>query len=197
VGHFETTDVGRDFRTKLYGKLGGLRDRFAGLLKKAVSFNPSVDIQEFISDFVCDTQQSVDVSHMQENIRSYKRLEAEADVLKERIALLEKIVNTHQHYTVQRNNEKLYSYLIDRASADMKSAELTAAETAAKKIAEQLEALELKIADTDIRLAKIREQRDTLNAQLLSDSGAQALEQINRRIAEKETQILTLRNEYD
>lgn len=70
AGHCETTDIGRDFRTKLYGKLGGLRDRFAKILKKAVSFNPNVDIQQFISDFVCDTQQAVDVSYMQENIRS-------------------------------------------------------------------------------------------------------------------------------
>lgn len=197
AGHYETTDVGRDFRTKLYGKLGGLRDRFAGLLKKAVSFNPNVDIQQFISDFVCDTQQAVDVSHMQENIRSYKRLEAEAAVLQERIALLDKIVSVHQSYTMQRSNERLYSYLIDRASADMKSAELDSALADAKKVAEQLDALKTKIVDADIRLAELRGQRDTLNAQLLNDSAAQALDTIDRQIAEKEAQIQTLQREYE
>ena len=197
AGHYETTDVGRDFRTKLYGKLGGLRDRFAGLLKKAVSFNPDVDIQKFISDFVCDTQQAVDVSHMQENIRSYKRLEAEAAVLKERISLLDKIVSVHQSYTTQRSNERLYSYLIDRASADMKSAELNSALAGAKKVAGQLAALKTKIADAVIRLAKLREQRDTLKAKLLNDSAAQALDTIDRQIAEKEVQICTLQTEYE
>lgn len=197
VGHYETTDVGRDFRIKLYGKLGGLRDRFAGLLKKAVSFNPNVDIQQFISDFVCDTQQAVDVSHMQENIRSYKRLEAEAAVLKERIALLDEIVSVHQIYTTQRSNERLYSYLIDRASADMKSAEIASALAGAKEVAGQLAALKIKIADADIRLGKLREQRDTLNAQLLNDSVAQALDTIDRQIAEKETQIGILQIEYE
>ncbi|RCX14385.1 uncharacterized protein YPO0396 [Anaerobacterium chartisolvens] len=197
AGHYETTDVGRDFRTKLYGKLGGLRDRFAGLLKKAVSFNPNVDIQQFISDFVCDTQQAVDVSHMQENIRSYKRLEAEADVLKERISLLERIINVHQSFTTQRNNERLYSYLIDRAFADMKRIELDSALTSAKRVSEQLDELIKKITEEDTRLVKLREQRDTLNAQLLNDSAAQALDIIDRQIVEKESQIRTLRNEFE
>jgi len=197
IGHFETTEVGRDFRTKLYGKLGGLRDRFGGLLKKAVSFNPNVDIQQFISDFVCDAQQAVDVSHMQDNIRSYKRIETESDVLKARIELLDKIVNTHQNYTTQRNNETLYSYLIDRASVEMKSTELALTEAKAKEITEQLKSLDSNIADGDVRLSKIRDQRGTLHAQLLSDNGAQALEQIDRQITEKNTQILTIQNEYD
>lgn len=197
AGHYEITDVGRDFRTKLYGKLGGLRDRFAGLLKKAVSFNPNVDIQQFISDFVCDTQQAVDVSHMQENIRSYKRLEGEADVLKERISLLEGIVNAHQNYTIQRNNELMYSYLIDRASADMKKAELDSTVENAKRTIEQLDVLKKKISEEDIRLVKLREQRDTLNAQLLNDGAAQALETIDRQIAEKEKQIKTLQSEIE
>jgi len=196
-GHYETTDVGRDFRTKLYGKLGGLRDRFAGLLKKAVSFNPNVDIQQFISDFVCDNQQTVDVSHMQENIRSYKRLEYEASILQERIALLDQIVNTYENYIEARNSEMLYSFLIERALADMKNAELQIAASNAQKMTEQLQTLTLKIDDTDKRLKELREQQVTLQTELKSDGNAQALEQINRQIAEKELKIQTLHNEYE
>lgn len=103
-----TTDVARNFRTHLYGKLGGLRDRFGVLLKKAVSFNPNIDIQDFISEFVCDPQQTVDVSQMQANIRSYKNLEGEADNLKMRIADLERIIATYDSYTTLLKDEKLY-----------------------------------------------------------------------------------------
>ncbi len=195
--HYETTDIGRDFRTKLYGKMGGLRDRFAGILKKAVSFNPNVDIQQFISDFVCDAQQTVDVSHMQENIRSYKRLEKEADILKERILLLEKILDTHQKYRTQRNNEQLYSYLIDRACADMKKIELDLKQIEQKNITEQLDLLNKKITEDEIRLKKLREQRDSLSAQLLNDSTAQALDTINRHILEKEEKIKAIQNEFE
>jgi len=99
--------------------------------------------------------------------------------------------------TTQRSNERLYSYLIDRASADMKSAELNSALAGAKKVAGQLAALKTKIADAVIRLAKLREQRDTLKAKLLNDSAAQALDTIDRQIAEKEVQICTLQTEYE
>ena len=196
-GRYETTDVGRDFRTKLYGKLGGLRDRFAGLLKKAVSFNPNVDIQQFISDFVCDNQQTVDVSHMQENIRSYKRLEYEASILQERIALLDKIINTYENYTEARNSEVLYSFLIERAMADMKNAEILTAESNAQKQAEQLQTLVLKIEGADRRLKQLREQQVTLQTEINSDGNARALEQIDRQISEKEKEIQTLHNEYE
>jgi uncharacterized protein YPO0396 len=195
--HFDTTDVGRDFRTKLYGKLGGLRDRFAGLLKKAVSFNPDVDIQRFISEFVCDTQQAVDVSHMQENIQSYKRLEAESEILKERIELLGKIVDEYQTYSKNKADEILYSYLIERASTDMKKNELAKAEEDAKAYTKQLENLSLKISNSDNRLRKLRSERDVLNAEMLTDKNAQALKNIERDINEKKSQIHALQDEYD
>ena len=196
-GRYETTDVGRDFRIKLYGRLGGLRDRFSGLLKKAVSFDPEMNIQDFISDFVCDSQQIVDVSHMQENIRSYKRLEAEASVLNERISLLDQIDKTYEIYTDARKNETLYSFLIDRATADMKNTELYSERENAQKTAEQLEAVTTIIADIKRQLGQLRGQRDTLNAELLSDGTAQALDQIVRQIIEKEQRINILSSEYE
>ena len=196
-GRYETTDVGRDFRTKLYGRLGGLRDRFSVLLKKAVSFDPEMNIQDFISDFVCDSQQTVDVSHMQENIRSYKRLEAEESVLHEKISMLRQIVKTHESFTEARKNETLYSFLIDRATADMKNTEKRLKQDDAQKTAEQLEAVALIIANTRRQLAQLRGQRDTLNAELLSDGATKALEQIERQIIEKEQRIQTLNNEYE
>ncbi|MCL1982929.1 MAG: AAA family ATPase [Clostridiales bacterium] len=196
-GHYETTDIGREFRTKLYGRLGGLRDRFAGLLKKAVSFNPNVDIQQFISDFVCDNQQTVDVSHMQENIRSYKNLEYESLVLQERISLLERIVKTYGSYTDAQNSEVLYSFLIDRAVADVKSEALRAAESEGLEFASRLKELCLRINEIDKRLTELREQMDVLKAELLSNGEAQALEQIDRQIASKEQEIQFLRSECD
>ena len=197
TGHYETTDIGRDFRTKFYGKLGGLRDRFAGLLKKAVSFNPNVDIQQFISDFVCDNQQTVDVSHMQENIRSYKRLEQEAAILQERITLLDQIVKTFESFSEAKSKETLYSFLIERAVADMKSIELSSAEQNAQEQAAQLDILAAKIGDTLRRVKELRDQHVTLQTELMSDGAAQSLDQIDRQMAEKEYKILALKSEYE
>ena len=197
AGHHSTTDVGRDFRTNLYGKLGGLRERFGQLLKKAVSFNPNVEIQQFISEFVCDTQQTVDVSRMQENIRSYKSLESEADVLKGRIALLDQILTIHQSFTVHRQNETLYSYLIESSQADIKAIELEAAKDKAKTYDAQLSELTETINAETARLSKLQEERDMMQAKLLNNEQAQALLLIETQIADKEQQISALRGEYD
>jgi energy-coupling factor transporter ATP-binding protein EcfA2 len=196
TGHHYTTDVGKDFRTNLYGKLGGLRERFGRLLKKAVSFNPNVEIQQFISEFVCDTQQTVDVSRMQENIRSYKSLEDEADVLKERIALLEQILTVHQSFISHRQNETLYSYLIERSQTDMKAADLEAAKCKAKNYADQLSELTETIAKETARLNRLQEERDMLQVKLSNDKQEQARLLIDAQITEKERQIRTLRGEY-
>lgn len=195
-GHFETTDTGRDFRTKLYGKLGGLRERFGTLLKKAVSFNPDVDLQKFITEFVCDTQQPVDVTHMQENIRSYKRLEEESVILRQRTARLEEIVNTYQDFSTQRQNEQLYSYLIDRALAEMKGEAVIEAEVKLRELCRQLEDWKLEEAAATEELAALRDARDELVVEQRGDSSALALERLNQEILAGQAAIQSAQLQY-
>jgi len=185
----KTTDVGREFRTALYGKMGGLRDRFGSLLKKAVSFNPNVDIQDFISEFVCDTQQTVDVSQMQENIRSYKRLEDEANVLQIKISQLEEIMAEHTAFIRAKQDEQLYSYLIDQAQQDMKTSELERAQKNVEELLSKLQDVELSIASQSSRLSHMQDERSQLHARLINDEAAQAIELLESEIVAKEAQI--------
>ncbi|MFR6377495.1 MAG: hypothetical protein ACLUN5_14025 [Oscillospiraceae bacterium] len=45
------------------------------MMKKAVSFRPIVDIQQFITENICDIPDKPDIEAMQQNIRDYKRHE--------------------------------------------------------------------------------------------------------------------------
>ena len=141
-----TTDTGKTFRQHLYGKLGGLRDRFATLLKKAVAFDPNVDIQKFISEFVCDTRQRVDVSGMQESIRQYKELEHDSEVLKTRIAALDEIGEKFGQYKKHKQNEIMYSYLIARSAAYTKAEVLRQKRAEAEEKQQRLAVLTKEIA---------------------------------------------------
>ena len=194
---YETTEIGKDYKTKLYGRLGGLRDRFASLLKKAVSFDPNIDIQQFISDFVCDDQQTVDVSHMQENIRSYKRLEEEASVLTKRIEKLEEIVRTYEIYDKALKDETLYSYLIDRASYDAINAKIVNLEANDKKMQQELEQTSELVEKTSVRINEQHEQRGVLYAELLADGNMQTAKQIEQQIAEKESLSNSITDGFD
>jgi energy-coupling factor transporter ATP-binding protein EcfA2 len=196
-GNYLTTDTNQSFREDLYGKLGGLQSRFGQLLKKAVSFDPNVEIQKFISEFVCDTQQEVDVSSLQENIRSYSRLESEERILRERLSHLEEINRVYANFDGQRQNEKLYAYLVDRSRADIKAAAIAGQEQGARRIAAEIQDLSAAIEEGSLRLEKLQKERNDLYFQLMNNEAARIVEHLEAQIREKEGEIKTIRQNFE
>jgi energy-coupling factor transporter ATP-binding protein EcfA2 len=196
-GSYFTSDTNVSFQEDLYGKLGALQaHRFSQLLKKAVSFDPNVDIQNFISEFVCDTPQAVDVSGLQENIRSYTRLEAEEAALRARIAELDGIIESYGNFDAQRKNEILYAYLVDKAGADIKSAAIQNHKTEAEKLAEEIDILAFAFEEANSRLENMRQERSELYARLHNNEVAQIVEHLEKQIREKEGEIENLRETF-
>jgi uncharacterized protein YPO0396 len=197
-GSFFTSDTNTSFLEDLYGKLGALQGhRFSQLFKRAVSFDPNVDIQKFISEFVCDTPQTVDVSGLQENIRSYTRLEAEEAMLRARIEELDGIIASYGNFDAQRKNEILYSYLIDKAAEDIKRAAIANHEADAEKLAQRIDALVFALEGANSRLAAMREERDELYIQLHNNEGALIVDHLEKQIREKEGEIESIRREFE
>ena len=85
---FETNTSYREYIRSEFGNIG---PNFFSLFKKAIPFAPITNIEQFITDYVCDVQSHIDISSMQENIRNYTQLELEATNLKSRIEKLENI----------------------------------------------------------------------------------------------------------
>lgn len=197
-GHYDMPESGKRFRELLYGKLGGLRpERFPSLLKKAVSFNPNDDIEQFISEFVCDKQQEVDITPMQENIRSYKQLEAEASSLASRIELLEKIVNMHSVWKKNADDETLYHYLIDRASLEISRGELSSAKQKSEELSVQLEQLLRDIEIGTKRLDATRAEKSAFELKLSQNDQALSLKEMEHQIADLKDKIHRIKSEYE
>ncbi len=196
AGHYHTTDSGREFRSELYAKLGSLREQFCRLMKKAVSFNPNVDIQQFISEFVCNTQQSIDISQMQENIRSYKKLEEEADILRRRIELLEEIADSFNIFKKNEQDFMMYSYLLDKADVDICTDKLLNERNKAQRLKEEISILEKVIREEKENIRKMQEERDHLNIQLGSDKHMQEINYYEKTIADKKDELERLNEEY-
>lgn len=114
-GKYEFPDSDRGFQEILKGKFGGLKNKYFSLLKKAVSFTPITDIETFITEYVCDVKNPVDISLMQDNIRHYKRLEYEADLMEARVGRLEGISAKYDAYTEEKQRREIQSYIVDRA----------------------------------------------------------------------------------
>ena len=72
-------DTQSQYRLDLLAKWNVHKEQTFRMLKKAVSFQPIVDIQKFITENICDLQERPDIEAMQQNIRDYKRHEALAE----------------------------------------------------------------------------------------------------------------------
>ncbi len=174
----EYTEVGRDYQEKLSAKLGNLRKDFTRLLKKAVSFDPDVDIQKFISEFVCNSEQTVDVRRMQDNIAEYKKLEKTADSLNTRIALLEDVSTNYDDFRKNLESEKLYRFILDKS--ELVIAEETLEELGRKKaLAEKsLDELNQLVINSENELSELDKQHLELKISISNNEQEQAIKQL-------------------
>jgi len=128
----------RDYREVMAGVLGHLNEKFFRMFRKAVPFSPIVDIKGFITEFICDTENVVDITYMQENIRQYKQLEEELGLVEKRILALEKIRDRYQTFKEEKERHLVQSYLLDRAAAEKSRRELA-------KLQQEIKGLEVNI----------------------------------------------------
>lgn len=116
---FDICTTAREYRNKLTGNLGGFKpDRYFTLMKKAVSFTPIIDIEEFITEHICDSRRPPDLTGMQDNLRQYRRLEQEAEQMRARIEDLNKIRELFKLLQQEIGKRKLYRFLIDRCDLE-------------------------------------------------------------------------------
>ena len=107
-------DSNKQYQEFLKKKLGGLKDKYFSLLKKATSFTPITDITTFITEYVCDPQQNLDLSVLQDNISQYQKLQIESENLKKRIEKLDEIKASYDLYKTQEKDFTVTRYLIEK-----------------------------------------------------------------------------------
>jgi len=198
AGQSYTTNVNRDFREALCGSLGGLQPgRFSDLLKKAVSFNPNVDIRQFITEFVCGDEQEINIADMKENIRSYDTLKEESRLLKARIELLAEIIGAYDEYARNKDNETLYSYLVRRAEWEIKEEEIKKCRRHALRLEKLIEEMNDKRAGAESGQKQLQAERDGLKLQLDSNENARRLEELKKEIEEKRRSHIERKDEFE
>ena len=115
---FETNTSYREFIRSAFGDIG---PNFFSLFKKAIPFAPITNIEQFITDYVCDVQSTIDISAMQENIRNYTQLEVEATNLKARVEKLENICSVYDQLDQQRKDLAVKLYCKHRSQQYLKA----------------------------------------------------------------------------
>ena len=108
----------KDYRKKIAGLFGQIRDDYRRLLKQSVSFTPVKDIEMFLTDFVSETESPINVEEMQKSIRRYNDLEQESDKIKSKVAKLEDIKSELQGLEKRKLLELRQEYFIEKAKLD-------------------------------------------------------------------------------
>ncbi|MBS4007323.1 MAG: hypothetical protein KGZ45_02695 [Clostridium sp.] len=159
---YQVLDSNAEYRDLLVGVLGGLNNRFFRLFRKAVPFSPIMNIKQFLTEFVCDTENEVDISHMQENIRQYKQLEEELDWVEKRVEALAGISTQHQAYREEADRLYIQQFLLDRAGVGKSEDDLTEHRREIEQLTKHILNLTAEIAETEDQLASLEGKRDRL-----------------------------------
>jgi uncharacterized protein YPO0396 len=196
-GRFDFPETDRGFQDIIKGKFGGLKNKYFSLLKKAVSFTPITDIETFITEYVCDVKNPVDISLMQDNIRYYKRLEFEADIMEARVKRLSEIAEKYRSYQDESQRFQIQSFIIDRAKLQVSldriehlNSELTRLDAA---IAEQ----QKRQAELKLEIEAERKNKDRLVEDKLKSDINNKIEQLRKQKNELTRDIERLEGRID
>ncbi len=121
ISFFETNSAYREF---IKEKFGHLSNSFFGLFKKAIPFSPISNIETFITEYVCDVNSTIDIASMQENIRNYKRLEADTETLAKRVEELRNIKEVFETWKNQEDSVLTQKYIYHRSDLQIKNKQL-------------------------------------------------------------------------
>lgn len=148
-------ETNKRYQEEFLGIMGGLREKFFTLFRKAVPFTPTHDIEEFISEFVCDVTSEVNIAEMQQNIRIYRDLEYQAEKVRENITALKGIGEAWQKWSQENARLLEQEFLYDRAEEQRLLGELDRTRAELQKLQNAL----TELANKEKTLSKEQEDK--------------------------------------
>ena len=112
---FEFIDTNKRYQEITLAKFGQVKEKYRTLLKKAVPFSPIADIEQFITESICEVKNKIDIEQMQSDIRQYKNLEQDALNTQERIKRLKEIGQINMDYEGEKEKYNQQNYIYIRA----------------------------------------------------------------------------------
>lgn len=185
----EFFETNRRFQEVLLGQMGGLKKKYFKLFQRAVPFTPTIDIEDFISEFVCDVVNEVNIEEMQQNIRIYRDMEYKAEEVSKNLGRLHAIQEKFLDWQKEQNRLLEQRYLVERARLQSlrNQAEQLNQDIAslAQKQQQQQQAEEKLQADIDSR----RKQHQSIKTDIDRSDIKQVQERLNEKIERLEEKL--------
>ena len=185
-------DSQKEYRSDMLAKWNLHTDQVCRMLKKAVSFKPITNIQEFITQNVCDIQEKLDITQMQQNIREYQLIERNAQREEDKLAALKEISRRFQDFRAAIELYQIQTFLVLWARRAALQEQLDAAEQKREQSASELSSLSSQIEEIQTALEEHRRQKDEVTAAILRDDvyqEEQRLDTQREQLEEKQREL--------
>jgi uncharacterized protein YPO0396 len=185
----EFFETNKRYQEEFLGIMGGLREKFFTLFRKAVPFTPTNDIEEFISEFVCDVSSEVNIVEMQQNIRIYRDMEYQAEKVRENITVLKGIGEAWQKWNQENARLLEQEFLNDRAEEqrlrdelEKTRAELQKLQDALTELANKEEAFGKELEDKRKRTKELQAEIERSDIRQKEQSLTQQINQLQEKL---------------
>lgn len=196
-------DTNAQYQEKIKDVFGGIKDKYFSLFKKAVSFTPITNIEQFLTEYVCDVPSEINVESMRNNIQQYKRLEIEADNMKVKISRLEEIHRYYEDFKQKKLELNLASYISKRLTYQVYLNTISNLQNDVASSEARLNEIVKELEQIEDNLSQLRKTKDNLIAQKVSSGAyqlttelANAKESTERKINEIEDNLITVRANF-
>lgn len=178
------------YQENFLAKIGAIKPKFFRLFKKSVTFTPIENIESFISEYVCDVTNEIDIESMKENIRHYKQMEKEATQMGERKKELERIEGEYNDYRDIIKQKEIQHYIMLKSNLAF--------------LNDEFETLQSKISNNEKDIETLKEKESTLQNQIehLSQLKSQkenekAESDINRKLDSLKQQLVSVNDKLN
>jgi len=186
---FELIDTNKRFQEVMLAKYGSVKRKYLTLLRKAVPFTPVTDIEQFITESVCDVKNNIEVEQMQSDIRQYKNLETDAVRTQERIQALNEIERISRICEGDKERLLQQSYIIDRAEVWEQEEQEKEIRREIDEKTQEIDRLNGKINAITEALSSLRQLIEKKNRDYHTSDLARRQKELESEIMEKENRI--------
>ena len=187
-------DTNAQYQNLIKEKFGNLKDKYFSLFKKAVSFTPITNIEQFITDYVCDVPNEINIDSMKANIASYERLKLEADDMELKIHSLEEISRVFKDIVEKNSEMKLASYISKRIEYQLHLNRISEYQKGISANEERINEIDVLLKDIENNLAEFSSKKESLIGYKVSSDSFKMVADLKRSYDEAETNINNIEN---
>lgn len=186
---YEFFTTNKSFQKATNAKFGQINNKYRLLLKKAVSFQFNDDIAQFITKDICDIENNIEIEQMQSDIRQYKNLELEANVISEKITALQEIEAVYQQFLLEQENLQKHNYGLLKAREQETLTEKLAKEDLLAKKENNIIVNEENIAKLKAEEEKLKLKSEALSKEYYASDIVKRQESLQKNIKELQDKL--------